>query len=405
MATVIRGGHVITLAGENYSPGFVAFDDEGTIIAVGPDAVEGDAGDGRLPVGLAGLALSGPVAVIDARGKRVLPGFIDPHCHLGIVEEGAPVEGDDLNETSDPLTPHLQALDGINPVDPAFSDALRGGVTTVCVLPGSANIIGGQAVIMKTAGPLAERVVRNGAAVKAALGENPKRVYTERKKAPITRMASAALLREALARAREYGRRRSETAGEPSKAPELDLRWEAMQPLLARQVPLRLHAHRADDLLTGLRIVREYGLQAVLEHCTEGHLIAGELAEAGVPAIVGPSLVNRAKVEMREITPATAGILHAAGVLVALMTDHPVIPIQYLPLCAGLAVRHGMDEETALRAISLHAARILGLEGSVGSLEAGKQADVVLWDGHPFDTRSSVTQVWIKGRMVYSTEK
>ncbi|MBM7866127.1 amidohydrolase family protein [Heliobacterium gestii] len=400
MATVIRGAHVITLAGENYSPGFLAFTDAGAIVAVGPDP-----GHERLTAELPmELPVEEPIEVIDGAGRLVLPGFIDAHCHVGIAEEGAPIEGDDLNETSEPLTPHLQALDGINPLDPAFADALRGGVTTVCVLPGSANIMGGQAVIMKTAGPFAERVVCNSAAVKAALGENPKRVYGEQKKAPITRMASAALLREALARAREYGRRRAETAGEPSKAPEVDLRWEALQPLLARQVPLRLHAHRADDLLTGLRIIQEFGLQAVLEHCTEGHLIAGELAQAGVPAVVGPSLVNRAKVEMREITPATAGILHGAGVLVALMTDHPVIPIQYLPLCAGLAVRHGMEEETALRAISLHAARILGLDAFVGSLEPGKQADVVLWDGHPFDTRSSVTQVWIRGRMVYSPE-
>ncbi|MTV48940.1 amidohydrolase family protein [Heliobacillus mobilis] len=386
MTTIIRGAQVLTMAGQSYHPGLVAFDEEGIITWVGPDK-------GILPPFLT----DENVQIIDGTGKLLLPGFIDAHCHVGIVEEIAPVEGDDLNETSDPITPHLQALDGVNPSDPAFQDALSGGVTTVCILPGSANVIGGQAVLMKTGGPLAERVLQNRGAMKSALGENPKRVYGKQKKAPITRMASAALLREALVRAKAYRDKQVHAAADPAKAPEPDLRWEALRPVLDREIPLRIHAHRADDLLTALRIGKEFGLQMVLEHCTEGHLIAGEVAQAAVPAVVGPSLVNRAKVEMKEISPATAGALERAGVLVALMTDHPVIPIQYLPLCGGLAVRFGMGEEAALKAITINPAQILGIDDRLGSLEKGKQADMVLWDGHPFDTRSRVERVWVKG--------
>ncbi|MBC9783657.1 amidohydrolase [Heliobacterium chlorum] len=386
MTTIIRGAQVLTMAGESYDPGLVAFDEEGIITWVGPDI-------GVLPPFLA----DENAQIIDGTGKLLLPGFIDAHCHVGIVEEIAPVEGDDLNEISDPITPHLQALDGVNPSDPAFQDALSGGVTTVCILPGSANVIGGQAVVMKTGGPLADRVLQNRGAMKGALGENPKRVYGKQKKAPITRMASAALLREALVRAKAYREKQDYAAADPAKAPEPDLRWEALRPLLDGEIPLRIHAHRADDLLTAIRIGKEFGLRMVLEHCTEGHLIAKEVAQAAVPAVVGPSLVNRAKVEMKEISPATAGALHRAGVLVALMTDHPVIPIQYLPLCGGLAVRFGMEEEAALKAITINPAQILGIDDRLGSLEQGKQADVVLWDGHPFDTRSHVERVWVKG--------
>lgn len=390
MLTIITGGHVLTMTGETYNPGFVEFNEQGIITRVGPLSP-------TLPDSLE----TQEVQLIDATGKLVLPGFIDAHCHVGILEEGAPIEGNDLNETSDPVTPHLRAIDGINPADPAFSDALQGGVTTVCVLPGSANVIGGQGVVLKTAGSWTSRIVQESIAMKCALGENPKRVYGGQKKAPITRMASAALLRDALARARSYNEKRSRLADEPAKLPEIDLRWEAMQPVLERKIPLRVHAHRADDLLTALRIKQEFDIDLVLEHCTEGHLIVDELAAARVPAVVGPSLVHRAKVEMKEVSPLTAGALHRAGVPVAIMTDHPVIPIQYLPLCAGLAVRHGMDELSALQGISLFPARLLGLDRQLGSLTQGKEADIVIWNGHPFDIRSRVEQVWLRGRQVF----
>ncbi|KAB2951841.1 amidohydrolase family protein [Heliorestis acidaminivorans] len=384
MRKIIYGAQVWTMTGTNYAPGLVAFDEDGIIRTVEdcPPSFEEEG-----------------VEIIDGRGQILLPGFIEAHCHVGLLEENTPVEGNDLNETSDPITPQMRALDGINPFDPAFEDALQGGVTTVCILPGSANIVGGQATIMKT-GPLSwsERVVEEQSAIKCALGENPKRVYGDQKKAPITRMASAALLREAFTRAKAY-QCKKEKAKEPLTEP--DLRWEALLPLLEKKIPLRVHAHRSDDILTALRIAKEFDLPLVIEHCTEGHLIAEDLAEAKVSAVVGPSLVNRAKVEMKEITPRTSAVLHKASVPFAIMTDHPVIPIQYLPLCAGLAVKHGLEEEAALKAISISAAQILGLEKRIGTIEVGKEADLVLWKGHPFDIRSSVTTAWVKGKKVF----
>ncbi|MDD4588176.1 MAG: amidohydrolase [Heliobacteriaceae bacterium] len=378
MAVVIAGGRVLTMTGVVYDPGFVEFDAQGKITRVG-----------------AGNPPASP-DYLDATGKLVLPGFVDAHTHAGILEEGAPDAGDDLNEISDPVTPQLRAIDGINPADPAFGDALSGGVTTVCVLPGSANVIGGVGAVLKTALPWADRLVQVTAGMKCALGENPKRTYGGRQKAPVTRMAAAALLREALLRTRIYAEKKAK-----GTLPEIDFRWEAMQPVLNGEIPLRVHAHRADDLLTALRIGKEFNVTLILEHCTEGHLIAAELAAAGVSAVVGPALVNRAKVEMREISPATAGVLQRAGVPVALTTDHPVVPVRYLAICAGLAVQHGMDELAALQAISLTPARLLGLDQRVGSLEKGKDADFVIWSGHPFDTRSRVEQVWVKGRPVW----
>ncbi|MCW2276701.1 amidohydrolase [Heliophilum fasciatum] len=383
MTTLIYGGQVWTMTGAIYDPGFLAFS-EGRIVAVGAYTEEQAAHWANRP----------GVKRVNGSGAMLLPGFIDAHCHVGIVEEGTSIEGDDLNETSEPLTPHLRALDGINLDDPAFDDALQGGVTTVCVLPGSANVVGGQAVLLKTAGPWPSRVLREQVGLKCALGENPKRIYGEQKKSPITRMASAALLREALERARFYGQKKQCGEG------ECDLRWEAIQPVLERQMPLRVHAHRADDIWTALRIAREQEVDLVIEHCTEGHRIAELLSDARVPAVVGPLIVNRAKVEMREVSPATAGILHRAGVAVSLMTDHPVVPIQYLPLSAGLAVRFGLDEMAALQAITIQPARLLGLDERLGSLTVGKEADLVLWSGHPFDARSRVRHLWMAGKQL-----
>lgn len=379
----IVGGQVWTMAGEVYSRAVVLVE-EGKIKEVGPDV--------KVP----------PEAeVIDAAGKMVLPGFIDAHCHLGIMEEIYRIEGDDVNENTEPVTPHLRALDAINPDDVGFKDAVAGGVTTVVVTPGSANVIGGEMVAIKTWGKVVDdMVVRFPAGLKAALGENPKRNYAEVKKMPVTRMASAALLRETLVEAQNYLSRQEKARREDDREPERNLKLEAVTRVLRREVPLRVHAHRADDIMTAIRIAREFNISLVLEHCTEGHRVAEYIAGAGVPAVVGPVITSRAKVELKERSLATAAALARAGVSFAIMTDHPVVPIQYLSLSAGLACRGGLPEEKALEAITIGAARVVGLDKLIGSLEPGKDADIVIIEGHPFDLRSKITNVLINGRRV-----
>ncbi|HAA90007.1 MAG: Putative amidohydrolase [Thermoanaerobacterales bacterium 50_218] len=380
----LKNGKVLTMAGSVYEKGTVIIQ-KGKIAAVGPD-----------------LTPPPEAQVIDVSGKYVMPGFIDAHTHIGIKEEIYRVEGDDLNEISDPVTPHLRAIDAIYPEDEGFKDALRGGITTVMTGPGSANVIGGQSLAMKTHTRIVDKsVIKNPVGIKVALGENPKRVYKEQKKAPMTRMATAALLREALVAAQEYMKRLKQGNNDPSKRPDRNLKLEALIPVLRREIPLMIHAHRADDILTGLRIAREFGVRVVLQHATEAHKIAEDLAEQAVPAVVGPSLTNRAKVELKERTFATPGILARAGVKVALMTDHPVVPVQYLPVTAALAVREGMDEEEALKAITINPAEILGIADRVGSLEPGKDADIVVLSGHPLDWRTKVELVIVNGEIAY----
>jgi len=340
---------------------------------------------------------------IDAAGKFVFPGFIDAHSHVGIFEEGIGEIGEDGNEWTDPVTPHLRALDAVNPADKAFDDAVKGGVTCVFTGPGSANVIGGQSIALKTYGKVIDQmVIKAPAGLKVAFGENPKRVYGEQKKTPSTRMGTAALLRENFIKAEYYKAKRQHGMNGPDKAVERDLKMEILCDVLDKKIPLRAHAHRADDILTALRIAREFDVNIVIEHCTEGHLIAEELAEAKVPAVVGPSLVSRSKYELKDVNFATPGILSKKGVKVALITDHPVIPVQYLPICAALAVREGMEAMDALAAISINAAEIIGISDRVGSLEKGKDADVVIWDGFPLNIMSRPVQVMIDGRVVYS---
>jgi len=378
-------GKIITMAGRFYERGTVVVK-ERIIAALGPD-----------------LDPPARAQVIDATGKYVLPGFIDAHSHVGIREEIYRIEGDDINEVSDPVTPHLRAVDAVYMEDQAFQDALRGGVTTLMTGPGSANVIGGLSLAMKTyARTVDEAVLRNPVGLKAALGENPKRVYREQKKAPMTRMATAALLRETLVAAQNYAVKLAEGRNNPSRRPERDLKLEAILPVLRREIPLLIHAHRTDDILTGLRIAEEFNLKVSLQHATEAHKIPEELAQKGVPAVVGPSLTTRAKVELKDRTFATPGILARAGVKVALMTDHPVTPIQYLPLTAALAVREGMEEEEALKAITINAAEILGVADRVGSLEAGKDADIIVLDGPPLDWRTKVELVLVNGAVAYA---
>jgi imidazolonepropionase-like amidohydrolase len=360
--------------------------------------------DGKLTAVGADIELPSDTRVIRGDEMTVTPGFIDAHTHVGIMEEIYQWEGDDGNEISDPVTPALRALDGINPFDIGFRDALSGGVTTVMTGPGSANVIGGMALVMKTAGSdLNSMVLNPQAGVKVAFGENPKRVYAEQKKMPYTRMGIAALLRQALVEAQDYQMKREKDL-EDGEVTQRDLGMEALMEVLEGQIPLRAHAHRADDMLTALRIAEEFNVELVLEHATEGHKIIPALLERQTPVVVGPTFSSRVKVEMQELSWKTAVDLMAAGILTALTTDHSCTPIQYLSLCAALCVRYGMPEEDALKAITLNPAKILKLEDRLGSLDPGKDADLVLLDGHPLDVRSRVRLVFVNGEKAWGED-
>jgi len=348
-----------------------------------------------------GLTADSAVKIFNASGRWVLPGFIDAHSHIGIGEEIYQYEGDDLNEMTDPLTPELRAIDGINPEDEAFRDARLGGVTAAFTGPGSANVLGGTGTVIKTAGRIVEEmIVRDPAGLKAAFGENPKFVYGEQKKMPMTRMGTAALLRQALVDAQVYRDKLEQGKKDPDKLPERDLGLETINMVLDRKIPLRAHAHRVDDIMTAIRIAQEFNFDLVLDHCTDGHKIADILKEYGYPAVVGPSLTGRSKVELKDRTFETPGILARAGIKVAIMTDHSVTPIQYLPLCAALAVKSGMDEEDALKAITIWPAEILGVAHRIGSLAEGKDADLVVWNGKPLSFHAVPEVVLINGRVV-----
>ncbi len=382
----ITGGRILTANGREIAEGVVLIDN-GKIVAVGRDE--------PVPEG---------VETIDARGKVITPGLIDAHTHLGLDEQGVGVAGDDGNESVEPITPQMRALDGINLEDIAFDDARKAGITTSEVKPGSGNIIGGQCVVIKHAGLIVDKVaLRSPSAVKAAMGENPKSVYRIQKKSPSTRMAIAALFREAFIKAETYLEKRS--AAQRDNAPfERDLKLEALGLVLEKRIPMRIHAHRADDIMTALRLRDEFGFDMSVEHCTEGHKIAEELARRGVPAVVGPSMSGRYKVELRDKTFETPAVLAAAGVKVAITTDHPVVPIHQLVTAAILAIKHGLSSDLALKAITLHAAEILGVAERIGSLEAGKDADLVIWSGHPFDLLSRVELTMIDGNICYRDE-
>ncbi|MEG0774652.1 amidohydrolase [Clostridium sp.] len=381
---VIKNANIHTMAQENFENGMMLIE-SGKIAFIGRNLV--------IPEG---------AEVIDAKGGFLMPGMIDAHCHVGMWENAMGFEGSDGNEAVDPVTPHLRAIDAINPVDKCFTEALEAGVTTVATGPGSANVIGGTFVTMKTFGRrVDEMIIDSCTAMKVAFGENPKRVYHSQKKSPSTRMATAAILRENLIKAKNYVEKQLKAIECGEKAPEYDMKMEALSKVIKKEIPIKAHAHRADDILTALRIAKEFDLDISLEHCTEGHLIVDYLKEENPKAIIiGPSLSDRSKIELQNLTFETPSILNKAGIEVAIMTDHPVIPLQYLPICAALAAREGMEEEEALRAITINAAKAINMDHRVGSLEVGKDADVVIYNGHPFDLRNKVKFVMVNGEIV-----
>lgn len=371
----ITNAHVVPIESEPFDGAVVVTGQR--ITALGPDA--------PIPDG---------AAVIDAGGAWLLPGFVDAHVHLGVHEEGEGWAGNDTNEMTDPVMAAARAIDAINPMEIGFDDAIEGGITAVNVNPGSGNPIGGLAVALHTHGRVVdEMVLREPSGIKAALGENPKRVYGEQKRTPATRLGVALTIRQAFAKARAW-------AAKPEDERDADLVCEALAKVLAREIPWRQHSHRADDIATALRIAEEFGFELVLDHGTESYLIADRIAAAGVPVLYGPLIVSRSKVEVRERTPKAPGILTAAGVKVSIITDHPVVPIEFLVHQAALAVKHGMDPAAALRAITLNPAEVLGLADRIGSIAEGKEADLVLWEGDPLDVRHRTERVWQAGREV-----
>lgn len=345
--------------------------------------------------------------IIDAKGRFILPGLVDAHTHVGILEDSVGFEGDDVNEMTDPVTPHLRGIDGIYHSDRSFEEARQWGVTTVLSGPGSANVICGQFAALKTYGRCVdEMVIKEPCALKVAFGENPKTVYHEKNHAPSTRMATAAILREQFYKAKEYMEQWEEYRkdSEENDKPEFDMRLEALIPALKGELIVKIHAHRADDIVTAIRIAKEFNLKITIDHCTEGYLIADILKENNTRVILGPMLTDRSKIELRNQSLAAPGILARAGIPVAIMTDHPCVPVQHLLLCAAIAVREGMPEEEALKAVTVNAARAAGIDDRVGSLEKGKDADIVIFSGHPFDYKTKVDFTIIDGKIVYSRE-
>lgn len=342
--------------------------------------------------------------IIDAKGRYVMPGFVDAHTHIGLFEDSVGFEGDDGNETTDPVTPQLRAIDGIYHADRSFDEARQWGVTTVVCGPGSSNVICGQFAALKTYGrSVDEMVFKQPCALKVAFGENPKSVHQEKNRIPSTRMSTAAILREQLYKAKEYMDNWEEYRKNPDEKdkPEFDIRLEALIPVLKRELIMKVHAHRADDILTALRIAGEFNLDITIDHCTEGHIIADILKQKNVKVILGPLLTDRSKIELRNQSIEAPAILSREGIPVAIMTDHPCVPIQHLLLSASVAVREGMAEEDALKAITINAARAAGIDDRVGSLEPGKDADIVIFSGYPFDYKTKVDMTIINGKVVY----
>ena len=378
---LIKNGHIKTMAGPDLEKGCVLIGDDGKIMTVDVDIEAPDA------------------TIIDAQGRLITPGCVEAHCHIGLHNEACSWEGRDYNETADPITPHMRAIDSINPMDEAFTNAIKAGVTAACTGPGSANVVGGTFTAIKLTGNRVDNmIIRDPVAMKCAFGENPKRVYGQgSKKSPTTRMATAALLRELLFKSQRYLE-----AKESGKDPSFDIKLEAMIPVIRGDIPLKAHAHRADDIFTAIRIAKEFNVGITLDHSTDGALIADELAKENLPAFVGPSLGNKSKLEVMHKGFTTPKVLQEAGVTISIITDAPVIPIQYLPMCAALAVKEGLDREEGWRAITINPAQSIGIGDRVGSLEPGKDADIVIWTADPMETVGAESFMTIvDGKIVY----
>jgi imidazolonepropionase-like amidohydrolase len=387
-AVAIVGGRVVPITGSPIDGGTVVIVD-GKIDAVGTDV--------RVPDGF---------PVIDAAGSWVLPGFIEAHGHVGVHEEAEGWAGQDTNEMTEPVTAQVRALDAINPADIGFRDAITGGVLAVNVNPGSGNPIGGQTVALKCWGrTVDEMLLREPSGMKSALGENPKRVYGEQGKMPSTRLGTAAVIRGAFVDAANYAARHAAEQAKPEaerKHVDRDLKLEALGRVLRREIPWRQHCHRADDIATAMRIAGEFGYNLVIDHGTEAHLLADVIAAKGIPVIIGPLFTSRSKVELRNRSLANPGRLAAAGVTIAITTDHPVVPIHFLIHQATLAVKEGLDPVTALESVTINPARIVGVDDRLGSIEAGKDGDLVIWSGDPLDVHSRVQRALIRGAEIYS---
>lgn len=381
--TLIKNAKIYTMSGDVFENGSVLFDDK--ILYVGEEAnFEAD-------------------EVIDVNGKIVMPGLIDAHCHVGMFEDSLGFEGDDGNEDSDPITPHLRAIDGINPFDRGFCEAREAGVTTVVTGPGSANPVGGQFAAVKTAGIcIDDMIVKSPAAMKFALGENPKCVYNEKDEAPVTRMGTMALIRELLIKSQNYMQQLDEWEDDSDNndKPEFDMKLEAMIPVLKKEIPVKIHAHRADDICSALRLKKEFDIDVTIEHCSDGDAVSSVLEREKVPVMLGPTLSDRSKPELKNLTFATYKNLSDRGIDVAIITDHPEITIGNLPLCAVMAVKHGMDEKKALEAVTITAAKNCRIEDRVGSLKEGKDADIAVFTDLPTRFDSECEMVFIDGNRV-----
>ena len=379
---LIKNGYVKPMVGDDIPSGCVLLGDDGKILAVGAEV--------SAPEGC---------EIIDAAGRLVTPGCVDAHCHIGLDNEAVGWEGRDYNEIVDPLTPQMRAIDSIYPMDEALENAIKCGVTTACTGPGSANVVGGTFTAIKLAGKRVDKmIVKEAIAMKCAFGENPKRCYGQGlKKSPMTRMGTAAVLRELLFKTKRYLADKEE-----GKNPPFEMKLEAMIPVIKGELPLKAHAHRSDDIFTAIRIAKEFGLKLTLDHCTDGAVIADELAAEGYPAFVGPSLGSKTKVELINKSFTTPKALHEAGVPISIITDAPVIPLQYLPMCAGLAANAGLPAEEAWRAITINPATQTGIGDRVGSLEVGKDADIVIWTADPITTVGAAAYMTIvDGKTVY----
>lgn len=386
---LIKNGKILTMAGAIHDPGCLLIKD-GKISKIEKEI---EANPNEL------------TEIIDAAGCWVMPGLIESHCHIGITEEKKGFEGDDCNEMKDPVTPYIRGLDAINPMDSAFHNAISSGITSMMIGPGSSNVVGGQFVFIKADGRcIDDMVVLQPAAMKVAFGENPKGNYNELGMIPTTRMTTAAMLREELFNARQYLTNR-ENAEKKGESFEVDFKAECWTPVLKKKIPLKAHVHRTDDILTAIRIAKEFDLDMTLDHCTEGHLIAKEIKASGFPAIIGPALASRNKIEVQNMDFKTAGILHKQGVKVAICTDHPVSRIQYLPICAGFAAKEGLGIEEGLKAVTINPAEICKVSHRVGSLEIGKDADVAIFSGNPMEVFTKCLFTIINGEVIFRAEE